>query len=757
MDFSSESVLLRRKAYWQVGRFRSVPIDRAGSPAGARWVEEARADPPAATVRPVDRNSPYTALLVCNDVIVFELAASASGLLDLLIAEILRLAGATPLVRRSPGVAALFYRGPPPHGSLGNVGWLGDEGSNAGALVVGAGNAVLVELDPTSETLFEWPEARPDQVGLDAVPELADPEAILAAAEGLLREAGYRPPPNLFDQVEIEEVWPLQTCWDEDDRKISDRGLGGVGDGGPPGPEPPPPEPPDGPPPEITVYAGERHRAADAGLKALYRLGVKFYNRSGELCRISTAPGKDSAGRAIDVPVIQAVLPAALGRLLGQAASWFRPLPKAGRYRVDPPAPIVMMIAAMADEWRFPPLIGIVRQPTLRPQDFSVISEPGYDRASGFWADFRGLKVPRIPARPTRREAETALTLLVQNLDSFPFVDARDRATAVAAQITVCVRTALPVVPGFAVNSPSPGSGKSYFTDCVSAIATGERAAVIAVASKEEETEKRLMGAALAGNQLIVLDNVRRLLEGDFLCQVTERPMMQLRPLGTSEMRVIRNVFTMIANGNNIVCAADLTRRFLRINFDPNVERPELRQFDSNPFQEILDHRGDFIAAGLTIVRYFVQAGRPNLRPRLGSYAEWSDLVRSTITHLGLPDPVLTQQDLIADDPVAGSRRAVVAAWAAIKTLGLGDDRGYRVRELIEEANRDADLMEALLEVAEGQGNLAGKLDHSRLTRWLARNENTIASGFKLVVDRSDASRPRWRLDPVVPADDFPR
>jgi putative DNA primase/helicase len=191
----------------------------------------------------------------------------------------------------------------------------------------------------------------------------------------------------------------------------------------------------------------------------------------------------------------------------------------------------------------------------------------------------------------------------------------------------------------------------------------------------------------------------------------------------------------------------------LRINIDPNVERPELRQFDSDPFREILDHRGDFIAACLTIVRYYAQAGRPNLRPRLGSYAEWSDLVRSAITHLGLPDPVLTQQDLIADDPVAGARRAVFAAWTNIKTLGLGAERGYRVRDLIEEAARDLDLMEALLEVGEGQGNLGGKIDHSRLSRWLARNENTIAGGFKLVVDRGDASRPRWRLDPVVSED----
>jgi putative DNA primase/helicase len=751
MDFSAESVLLRRKAYW-ANRFRPVPVDRAGHPAGARWIEEALADPPAVTARPVDRNSPYTALLV-HDVIVFELAANP---VDGLIAEVLRLAGPTPLVRRGLGTAAMFYRGQPPHGSLGNFGWLDDEGSSAGALLVGTGNYVGVELDPVSEALFEWPEGRLDQIGIDGLPELADPEAVLAAVEGVLRETGYHPPPNLFDDIEVEEVRPLRTCWDEDEAKTSSgraRDADRVGDGGPPGPEPPPPEPPDGPPPEITVYAGERHRAADQGLKALYRLGVKFYNRSGELCRISAVPGRDAAGRVITTPVIQPVPFPALGRLLNKAASWWRPLPKpkGARYRVDVPMPIVAEIAAMADEWLFPPLVGILRSPSLRP-DFSVLAEPGYDARSSLFAEFGNLKVPRIPARPTRREAETAVALLVQTLD-FPFVDQRDLATAVCAAITACVRAAVPVVPGLAISSPGPGSGKSFLSDCLSAIGTGERAAVIAVASKEEETEKRLIGAALSGNLLIVLDNVRRLLEGDFLCQVTERPIMQLRPLGTSEMRLVRNIYMLIANGCNIVCAADLTRRFLRISIDPNVERPELREFTSNPLQTILERRGDFIAACLTIARYYIEAGRPNLRPRLGSYGEWSDLVRSGVCHLGLPDPVLTQQDLIADDPVAGRRRAVFAAWSRLKTLPLADPRGLRVIELIAEAQHDEDLLQPLLELAEGQGNLGGKIDHSRLTRWLARNENTIAAGWKLIVDRSDDSRPRWRLDPALPSE----
>ena len=54
-------------------------------------------------------------------------------------------------------------------------------------------------------------------------------------------------------------------------------------------------------------------------------------------------------------------------------------------------------------------------------------------------------------------------------------------------------------------------------------------------------------------------------------------------------------------------------------------------------------------------------------------------------------------------------------------------------------------LRDALLSVAAMRGN-AGLIDPRRLGIWLKKNENTIACGFKLTADRSDADRPRWAL-----------
>ena len=103
------------------------------------------------------------------------------------------------------------------------------------------------------------------------------------------------------------------------------------------------------------------------------------------------------------------------------------------------------------------------------------------------------------------------------------------RSAALSQLMTPVVRTAMTMAPLHLTRSPAPGTGKSFLNDLASTIATGERCAVIAVAPNREETEKRLIGAALMGWPIIAIDNVNDELSGNFLSQVTERPLLQLR------------------------------------------------------------------------------------------------------------------------------------------------------------------------------------------------------------------------------------
>jgi putative DNA primase/helicase len=305
------------------------------------------------------------------------------------------------------------------------------------------------------------------------------------------------------------------------------------------------------------------------------------------------------------------------------------------------------------------------------------------------------------------------------------------------------------------VNAPQAGTGKSFLLDLAALIATGERCAVMSVSPKPEETEKRLIAAALSGFPIIAIDNCREPLQGDFLCQVTERPLLQLRPLGTSTQTRIPNTFTTFANGNNAIVADDLVRRTLRCDLDANLEKPEERQFKSNPKAMILADRGSYIAACLTIPRAYVVAGRPHRLTPLPSYEPWSDNVRSPLVWLGCPDPVDTIASARADDPVRQARTSVFTAWAT--ELGL-DETGYFTSELVNRAEERhpedgpymrPELRNSFLSVARQRKADHSEIDRTQLGKWLHASANTIAQGYKLTVDRTNVARPRWILTQV--------
>jgi hypothetical protein len=198
--------------------------------------------------------------------------------------------------------------------------------------------------------------------------------------------------------------------------------------------------------------------------------------------------------------------------------------------------------------------------------------------------------------------------------------------------MTPVLRTAFPVAPMHLTNAPEAGTGKGYLADIASATATGERCAVISLAPNPEETEKRLIGAALAGYPIIAIDNVRVLLEGDFLCQVTERPLLQLRRLASSDQIRVANTFTPLANGNNATVADDLVRRTISCTLDANMEKPDERTFSTNPLAMVLNSRGAYIAAILTIARAYpvetmetARGADPVRQDRVTVFAAWRD------------------------------------------------------------------------------------------------------------------------------------
>jgi hypothetical protein len=272
-----------------------------------------------------------------------------------------------------------------------------------------------------------------------------------------------------------------------------------------------------------------------------------------------------------------------------------------------------------------------------------------------------------------------------------------------------------------------------------------------------EEQEKRLIGAALSGDPIISLDNLTTPLRGDFLCQLTERPLLKPRALGTSAMPTIPNSSTVYANGNNIVVAADMAaRRVLKTMLDANVEDTTKRKFFSpSPTERIAANRGPYVAAVLTIARAYTVAGFPDLLT-LPSFDEWSKFVRSPLVWLGWPDPVDTMAGVREDDPNRLERTALFSAWA--QEFELSND-GYRTAELIEATNQRSSqgdwarptLRDAALAIAGMRTGGEMQIDPLRFSRWLDKAKGTIADGLKLSVNNRDKKRPRWVLTRKTP------
>jgi putative DNA primase/helicase len=465
--------------------------------------------------------------------------------------------------------------------------------------------------------------------------------------------------------------------------------------------------------------------------------------------RVCQTKAKASDGSLVTVPAVAPVTMPALGRALGQVARWEKKDRKGENTRIDPPIEVVEQIAGMLDEWPFSPLYGVIGTPTMRPDGTLLVAE-GYDPTTGYFL-LKPPPMPKIATTPSKSDALDALAMLNELLQEFPFANDASRSVAMSMLLTPVLRGALaPAVPMHVITAPESGTGKSYLQDTAAAIATGDRCPVIAIGDREE-TEKRLIGAALAQYPVIAIDNCSDLLLGDFLCQITERPVLQIRPLGTSHLARINNTFTVFANGNNLHVGADVVRRTIQCALDAGMESPETRKFTADPVAIVLADRGKYVAACLTIARAYIAAGRPGCASRHASYAGWSDTVRSALIWLNWPDPINTIANVQAEDPIRQQRAAVFSAWAQ----DLRPDIGYQTAEIIKLAEQYTGsdrahpaLWDALYAVAAPRAGTA-KIDPDRMGKWLSRNLGTIAYGHKLTVERTDKARPRWKLTPL--------
>lgn len=194
-----------------------------------------------------------------------------------------------------------------------------------------------------------------------------------------------------------------------------------------------------------------------------------------------------------------------------------------------------------------------------------------------------------------------------------------------------------------------------------------------------------------------------------------------------------------------------MTRRVLLCSLDPNVERPELRQFQGNPFQAVLADRPAYIAAALVIGRAYASAGYPGALTSLASFEDWSRSVRSALVWLGQPDPVKSMERARDEDPITSALTVLFTAWEAI----MGSN-AKPVGEVIATAELPepygnvtrAQFRQALADVATDK---SGKLSNASLGRYLGRYAGRVVGGLKLVsIKDSHTKQFWWKVEKVT-------
>jgi hypothetical protein len=493
--------------------------------------------------------------------------------------------------------------------------------------------------------------------------------------------------------------------------------------------------------PQILIKAGELPRVVDEAEVALLALGREIFQRGGlivrpiQLQKIKVADDRDTAGWQL-IPVTRPDLV----ETLTCAARFLKYDGRAKTFvPTDAPDKVADAYLMRHGKWKLPVLQGIVNTPFLRA-DGSVCEQPGYDPASGLLFKPDGQSFPLVPPSPGKADALDALKELERLIEKFPFVTPADKSVALSAMLTALDRHTMPTAPLHAFTSPTAGTGKSLLVDVVAMIATGQLMPVIAQGRTEEELEKRLGAALLAGDAAISLDNCERPLQSAFLCQALTQQYLNIRVLGMS-----RNVKTPVtalifATGNNLVIGGDLIRRSLLCSLDAHCERPELRAFESNALETAHENRARLVIAGLTILRAWqAEPSKAKVGP-LGSFEVWSRRIREPLLWLGLADPCQTIAEVRNKDPSREALLAVIMQWK--ESLGLG--RTYTIGDVINHAINVSDFWAALITVA---AERSGKsVSNDRLGRWLRRVQGKIVNDFTLLQDGAHRGYPLWKL-----------
>ena len=409
----------------------------------------------------------------------------------------------------------------------------------------------------------------------------------------------------------------------------------------------------------------DEHRVICETIEAL-RADPGIYYRGSMLVRVlRDCEQDDGIQRTGGSPVITE-LPAANLRERMTEFAYFEKMKKNGPGPAHP-APWLVAGVDKRGEWPgFRHLRGISDSPILRP-DGSIFQTPGYDRATGVLYE-PSESFPTIDSEVDGDDAAAAIDTLNEVVCDFRFENPDHHAAWLAGLLTPLARFAFPgPSPLFLIDANIRAAGKGLLAQTIGLISLGRVMPVSSYAHDSEEMRKKITAIAIAGDRMVLLDNLEGIFGNDALNRALTTTRWKDRILGKSEQVDLPLIPVWYATGNNVAVAAETARRIIHIRLDVLEERPEERSDFCHPhlMEWIIENRPRLLNAALTILVAFYRAGKPQQDiPPYGSFEGWSKLVRQCVVWVGLPDPCRTREQLAASaDSAVEALSEFISAW----------------------------------------------------------------------------------------------
>jgi hypothetical protein len=427
----------------------------------------------------------------------------------------------------------------------------------------------------------------------------------------------------------------------------------------------------------IVFIDTEEHRVVAETIAAL-TADPDLYQRGGILVRvIRDRQPTDGILRCEGSATIQAMPAANLRERMTRVATFTKLNRKGEEVAAHPAAWLVSAVEARAEWDSIHHLMGVSDAPILRP-DGSIWQTPGYDERTGvLFEPATGASFPPVHGEVNIDDADAALTTLLEVVFDFPFESEEHKAAWLAALLTPLARFAFTgPSPLFLIDANTRGAGKGLLAQTIGRVALGREMPVSSYAHDSDEMRKKLTAIAIAGDRLILFDNLEGVFGNDSLDRALTSTRWKDRILGKSEEVELPLIPAWYATGNNVQVAADTMRRVIHVRLDCLSECPEERSGfkHENLLAWIGANRARLLTAALTILSAYLKRGHASkdLKP-FGSFEGWSNVVRQAVVWVGLPDPCLTRTKLAESADTTGDALSqLIAAWEWYDTSGDG-------------------------------------------------------------------------------------